>query len=109
MYSTSLVRIRYVVGLPPFVEVIDPIPVREREGMATPHLNPDGSLCLFDPYKEEWDPSKHIADTIIPWASRWLLHYESWMSTGIWKGDAPMPATTNVDPLVVTPDMEIAT
>lgn len=27
-----------------------------------------------------------ISDTIIPWTSEWLLHYEYWVLTGIWQG-----------------------
>lgn len=27
-----------------------------------------------------------IADTIVPWTSLWLHHYEIWLATGIWCG-----------------------
>jgi hypothetical protein len=27
-----------------------------------------------------------IIDTIIPWTSEWLLHYECWLATGKWHG-----------------------
>ncbi|MDT0651422.1 hypothetical protein [Autumnicola edwardsiae] len=26
-----------------------------------------------------------IADTIIPWSSEWLYHYEIWAGTGKWQ------------------------
>ena len=43
-------------------------------------------LCLFDPDAAEWDPSKPIARTIVPWAIDWLACYEGWLATGVWKG-----------------------
>jgi hypothetical protein len=27
-----------------------------------------------------------IADTIVPWVSMWLMHYEIWLATGVWCG-----------------------
>ena len=27
-----------------------------------------------------------IADTIVPWVSMWLMHYEIWFATGVWCG-----------------------
>lgn len=63
-----------------------------------PHLqfnssNPeDSALCLFDPEGREWNASMFIADTIIPWASEWLHHYECWHLDGVWRGaNAPGP------------------
>lgn len=43
-------------------------------------------LCLFDPKANEWDHSKLIAHTTIPWTSDWLACYEIWLATGRWKG-----------------------
>ena len=43
-------------------------------------------LCLFDPVAKEWDHSKSIALTTIPWAAEWLFFYEIWLATGKWKG-----------------------
>ena len=28
----------------------------------------------------------YLAETILPWASEWLAHYEGWLYTGEWKG-----------------------
>lgn len=42
-----------------------------------------------------------IADTIVPWASEWLLHYEYWLSTGTWHGGGHEPVSkkpTSSDP-----------
>lgn len=41
-------------------------------------------LCLF--YKEEWNATMNIADTIIPWTCEWLYFYEIWVITGKWYG-----------------------
>ena len=43
---------------------------------------------VTDYYKraKEWDKTKFIAETIIPWTSEWLLHYEIWVATGTWHG-----------------------
>ncbi|MGH8092034.1 MAG: hypothetical protein ACREIF_00990 [Chthoniobacterales bacterium] len=27
-----------------------------------------------------------LADTIVPWTSRWLYFYEIWLATGEWMG-----------------------
>lgn len=43
-------------------------------------------LCLFDPAKGEWDHSKSIALTTIPWTADWLACYEIWLATGRWMG-----------------------
>lgn len=34
----------------------------------------------------EWKPRMKLADTIVPWAAEWLLHYELWLATGEWGG-----------------------
>ncbi|HPF60341.1 MAG TPA: hypothetical protein PK820_16365 [Candidatus Competibacteraceae bacterium] len=43
-------------------------------------------LCLFDPRTGEWNRTMYIADTIVPWAARWLACYELWETTGQWYG-----------------------
>lgn len=43
-------------------------------------------LCLFDPTVPEWTSSDLIADTTVPWTERWLLNYEFWLATGVWRG-----------------------
>ena len=42
------------------------------------------SLCLY--YRNEFNYTKLIAVTIIPWIKEWLLHYELWLATGVWNG-----------------------
>lgn len=41
-------------------------------------------LCLHLP--DEFDGSKTITDTIIPWTIEWLFYYEMWLATGEWLG-----------------------
>ena len=48
-----------------------------------PTLSP---LCLFDPRRGEWHHGMLIANTIVPWARRWLFNYELWEATGRWYG-----------------------
>jgi hypothetical protein len=77
----------YGLGRRPLVWVIDPEPVTEAHGVRTPHLNSDGTLCLFDPDKGEWDGTQVLAYTMVPWTLRWLFHYEHWLVFGDWRGD----------------------
>ena len=54
------------------------------DGEPLPHVYRGERLCLC--YPGEWKSSQHIARTIIPWASEWLLQYEFWVATGDWHG-----------------------
>ena len=59
------------------------------EGKLTlPHVysTPLQRLCLYYPGFREWDTGMLYTRTIIPWASEWLFHYESWVVTGNWHG-----------------------
>lgn len=86
------VHIAYIYGVRPHVWVQEPRPVEFLHDEPTPHLNPDGTLCLYDPHGNEWGPDRSIADTTVPWTSLWLFYYEDWLNTGEWKGGgAPMP------------------
>lgn len=73
------------------VVVLDP-PLRDRQGERPPHLYPGDRLCLYLPRAQEWNPSKLLLDTIVPWTSEWLLHYEVWQATGEWCGGGMHPA-----------------
>ncbi len=83
------VRINYAYGIRPYVYVIDPEPVKMAHGEVTPHLNEDGTLCLYNPEGDEWGPDQSIADTTVPWTSLWLFYYQDWLITGDWKGGGP--------------------
>jgi hypothetical protein len=43
-------------------------------------------LCLYFPDGKEWNKSKYISQTIIPWISEWLYFYELWVPAGQWYG-----------------------
>lgn len=43
-------------------------------------------LCLYYRRAKEWNSKMFIADTIVPWISEWLYHYEFWLATGEWHG-----------------------
>ena len=34
----------------------------------------------------EWQPTMFVANTILPWASMWLLYFEFWLFNGKWDG-----------------------
>ena len=80
------VRITYSRGSYPRVVVIDP-PLQPDKDGRLPHFYREGSICLHE--AGQWDGSMFIADTIIPWASEWLAHYELWKRAGRWHGDEP--------------------
>lgn len=43
-------------------------------------------LCLYYRKTLEWRSDMIIANTIIPWTSEWLIHYEFWLGNGKWRG-----------------------
>ncbi|MCC6229956.1 MAG: hypothetical protein IT432_12115 [Phycisphaerales bacterium] len=87
----------YSVGGPPVVWVLDPVLEHRVIGEPIPHVNPDGTLCLYDPDGNEWNGTMSLASTTIPWALRWLFHYEHWRVFGEWLGDGPAHAHTPPD------------
>lgn len=71
------------------VYVIDPKPLTLAEGKKfLPHVysTPKQRLCLYYPSDNEWNTSMYYVTSLIPWACEWLIHYELWVSTGIWFG-----------------------
>ena len=58
-------------------------------GTKLPHVYGSDTLCLC--YPCEWDSTKLIARTLVPWASEWLLYYEFWRATGMWLGGGHEP------------------
>lgn len=66
--------------------VIDPRPIKDYEGRPTPHLNADGSLCLYDKKTGEWSIRRPLAQ-LVQFSNRWLFHYEHWEAYGEWLGD----------------------
>lgn len=83
------IRIVYNIGHDPNIYVINPMPLPlAKDATKLPHIydHEKQNLCLYHRRMNEWNASKMIAKTIIPWASEWLLHYEIWVATGIWHG-----------------------
>ena len=77
------------------VRVVSPVIGHDPRGTGDrpPHIyiDDDGlgfSLCLYDPWEDDWRLANSIAETIIPWASEWLFWFEAWLLTGVWSGGA---------------------
>lgn len=84
-----LIKVVYQREKHPNVYVIDPKPLTLAEGKSKlEHVyNTDKQhLCIYYKRAKEWNQTKFIADTIIPWTSEWLFHYEIWVTTSIWHG-----------------------
>lgn len=84
-----LIKVVYQREKHPDVYVIDPKPLVLAEGKSKlEHVYDTDKqhLCIYYKRAKEWNETKFIADTIIPWTSEWLFHYEIWVSTGIWHG-----------------------
>lgn len=79
-----LTEVSLQAGRNPVVNVIEPS-LRPDEHSRLPHIWDDGSLCLNT--AGQWSPTMLLVDTVLPWSSEWLLHYEMWKGTGIWFGD----------------------
>ncbi len=84
-----LIKIVYKRGNSPNVYVVEPKPLIFPEGktkLEHVYNTEKQHLCLYHRPSKEWKHTMHIADTIIPWTSEWLYHYEIWVATGTWKG-----------------------
>lgn len=86
-------KIEYRLGCHPISQIERPNLVCPAGQDFIPHLNPDGSLCLYYPAKKEWTPRHKLTHTIIPWISMWLFYYECWRFTGQRGSWGPHPAT----------------
>lgn len=87
--SSYEIKLVYKFGKNPDVFVVSPKPLALAEGKSKlPHVYDHDKqwLCLYHKPSREWTPNMMIADTIVPWISEWLLHYEYWVVTGIWHG-----------------------
>lgn len=76
----------------PAVRLVQPT-LQTRDGKRCPHLYPEGVLCLYLPGAFEWTKEMQLVETIVPWISEWLAHYEVWLSTGVWTGGGAHPDT----------------
>lgn len=67
-------------------------------GRDLPHIyhNPD-RLCLYLPGTVQWDASKRLDLTIIPWTHLWLIYFEEWIVSDDWKGGGKHPGEDDPD------------
>lgn len=96
----------YALGHRPCVVVLDPAPVTEAHGTRTPHLNGDGTLCLYDPAKAQWSEADALVNTIVPWTCRWLFHYEHWLVFKEWRGDDAPAVAVAGERSITAPQLE---
>lgn len=83
------IKVEYTRGLYPEIYVIEPQKLKLFPGRTTlPHVYSTSQqrLCLFYRKSREWNSSMYLSNSIIPWTSEWLLHYECWLATGEWHG-----------------------
>lgn len=84
-------RLVYKVGNPPDVSIVTPVLKKNFKYENIPHTYPKERLCLYYPGYDEFTSSMLISDTVIPWISLWLYHYENWHLTGDWMGGGIHP------------------
>jgi hypothetical protein len=92
------VVIKYTLSHPPVCVVKEPDLLALAGGREIPHIYQNQTdikgtqLCLYLPVVKqknkvsEWQPTMFVANTILPWASMWLLYFEFWLSNGKWDG-----------------------
>ena len=85
-------RIEYRPGHSPKTFIEEPKLQRRDADQRIPHTYSDEEVCLFRPFTREWNPSKPLALTIVPWLMQWLAFYEIWLCTGDWHGEGEEPA-----------------
>jgi len=84
-------KLKYKFGSAPDVSIINPILKNNLKDDDIPHTYPRNKLCLYYPFYKEFTSSMLISDTVIPWISLWLYHYENWHLTGVWMGGGIHP------------------
>jgi hypothetical protein len=90
--KSYLVKLVYKIGGGPRITVLNP-KLQRRDGVKPPHLYSGGCLCLYLPGVNEWAGYMLLVDTIVPWISEWLFHYEIWLATGEWCGGGIHPSS----------------
>lgn len=40
----------------------------------------------------DWSTDQLFTETVMPWCSEWILHFEIWMTTSDWHGGGIHPA-----------------
>lgn len=83
--------LKYNLTDSPKIKIVSPELRKNEKGEDAEHLYPNGYLCLYQPKYREFTRTDLLTDTIIPWASLWLYHYEVWHLTGEWLGGGEHP------------------
>jgi hypothetical protein len=84
--TTYKVSVDYELGIGPDVRVIAPTLTVRPGAEKLPHVYSGNRLCLYVPGSGQWNPSRPISETTIPWTSLWLYFYEVWHASGEWLG-----------------------
>jgi hypothetical protein len=87
--------LKYNLTENPKIKIVSPELKKNEKGEDAEHLYPNGYLCLYQPKYREFTRTDLLTDTIIPWASLWLYHYEVWHLTGKWLGGGEHPKSKN--------------
>jgi len=90
--DTYTVRMTYKVGRTPRVTVLRPL-LRVQDVEELPHVYAGDELCLH--YPKQWSDRDMITETILPWVSEWLLHFEFYKIDGKWHGGGHEPAVAH--------------
>lgn len=92
---TYEMRIEFRERHSPDVRCVAPDLMALAGGKKLPHVyaGTPPKLCLYTAKLGDWDPSRPIADTIVPWSYEWLFYYEHWLATGIWEGGGTHPVS----------------
>lgn len=83
--------LKYNLTESPKIKIVSPELKKNEKGEDAEHLYPNGYLCLYQPKYREFTRTDLLTDTIIPWVSLWLYHYEVWHLTGEWLGGGEHP------------------
>jgi hypothetical protein len=94
-----------IINVQPRVQVLSPLLERhpQYDEGPIPHVYVNRKepfqpyLCLFDPFNAEWTPADLLAETTVPWTSRYLYFYEGWLLTGTWSGGGRHPTQEEMD------------
>lgn len=89
-----LIKVSYKKGEKPNIFVLEPKELKLPEGKSKLEHVYDSKrqkLCLYYPKAKEWNETKTLASTILPWAIEWLYHYELWLITSEWHGGGIHP------------------
>ncbi len=96
--DTYTIKIVFEKKVSPAVYVVDPAELKlaeDKTKLEHVYNHKKQKLCLFYPDGSQWNDSKMVASTIIPWTIEWLYHYEIWLITGKWLGGGKHPNSSD--------------